>query len=144
MAYLLFDPGSGVVTFDNGLRAIASGVGSRFRSWTPTANPIGPIATALGTGRRFQFAFRTDYGASFRIDDIPNTAMATMLSLQLHLRRGNTVAVYTEDAASRSYSLCGLAPDGDVSIALSDATVLLYAMDFSLINLSGAPMVCEY
>jgi len=144
MAYLLFDPGTGAVTFDNGLRTTASGVGSRFRNWTPSANPVGPVATGLGTGRRFQFAFRTDHGATFRMEDIPNTSMATMLTLQLHLRRGNTVAVYTEDAASRVYSLCGLAPDGDVAISLSDPTALLYAMEFSLINLSGTSMVCEY
>lgn len=144
MAYLQYDPGSGAVTFDNGLRSTASGLASRFRGWTPTATPVGPTAIGLGTGRRFQFSFRTDYGASFSMEEIPNTSMAAMLALQAHLRRGGTVQVYTEDASSRAYTNCNLAPDGDVTIELTDPTALLYTMSFTLINLAGTAMICEY
>jgi hypothetical protein len=105
---------------------------------------MGPVATALGTGRPFRFVFRTDYGASFGMREIPNTSMPTMLRLQAHLLIGGLVTVTTGDNASRVYSSACLAPESDVSIALQDATALLYEMQFTLINLAGAPMLCEY
>lgn len=144
MASITFTDGVGTATLDNGLTATAGGLGSRFANWTPFQRPVGSSATALGTGQFFRFVFRTDYGASFSIRDIPNTTMATMLRLQAHLQAGGTVTVTTGDASSRIYTNCGLAPEGDVTISLSDATVLLYTMDFALINLDGAAMLCEY
>lgn len=106
--------------------------------------PIGPMATALGTGRVSRFVFRTDYGAQFAMRDIPNTSFATMLRLQAHLLSGGIVTVTTGDNASRVYGNCGLAPDGNVTLQQQDATALLYEMQFSVINLDGAAMVCEY
>lgn len=146
MATISFTDGTGAVTLDNGTTNISSGVGSRFADWTPFQRPIGPAVTALGTGRRYQYAFRTDFGASFAMTDIPNTKMSDMLRCQAWLLSGGTVSVATGDTASRTYATCCLAPDGDVTIALQDKNVLLYSMTFALINVASPPaaMICEY
>jgi len=134
---------AGVVTLDNGTTSISTGVGSRFADWVPFQRPIGPRVPALGTGIPYQFRFRTDYGASFGMNDIPNSEMTDMLRTQDWLLRGNAVTVTTGDAASRTYTAY-LAPEGDVQIALQDKAVLLYSMTFVLINSAAAPMLCLY
>ena len=145
MASITFNDGTSA-TLDNGTTAIASGVGSRFADWVPFQRPVGAAAVALGTGARSMFTFRTDYGASFTMNDIPNTSMATMLRCQAHLLGGGTVSVATGDNASWTYATCCLAPDGDVTITLTDKTALLYSMSFTLINIAGSPsaMLCIY
>lgn len=148
MAYIEFnDGGAGVpITLDNGLRTAGGGVASRFADWVPFQQPVGPAVTALGTGRRYQFRFRIDYGASFTMTEIPNTKMSDMLRCQSHLLGGGLVKVYTEDTAGRNYLECCLSPDGDVSISLQDKTLLLYSMTFTLINVASSPvaMICQY
>lgn len=143
MATIVFTDGTGAVTLDNATTSVSLGVGSRFADWTPFQKPIGPRVPALGTGVPYQFRFRTDYGASFSMTDIPNTKMSDMLRCQEWLLRGNSVTVNTGDNAARSYTAY-LAPDGDVSITLQDKNVLLYSMSFTLINGSAAAMLCIY
>lgn len=146
MATITFTDGTGAVTLDNGTTGMSNGVGSRFADWTPFQKPIGPRVPALGTGRPYQFRFRTDFGASFSITDIPNTKMSDMLRCQEWLLRGESVAVNTGDNASRAYATCYLAPDGDVTITLQDKNLLLYSMSFVLINGAASPsaMLCIY
>lgn len=144
MATIVFNDGGGSVTLDNGTTSMSSGVGSRFADWTPFQRPVGPRVPALGTGVPYQFRFRTDYGASFTLNDIPNTKMSDMLRCQAWLLTGGVVTVNTGDASSRSYTSCYLAPDGDVTITLQDKNVLLYAMSFTLINSAAASMLCIY
>lgn len=155
MAYITFTDSGGSVTLTNGLEAVSTnnpllkdGPGSRFADWTPFQRPIGAAAVALGTGARSMFTFRTDYGATFTLNDIPNTKMSDMLRCQAHLLSGGTVGVYTTDSGSpsRSYATCCLAPNGDVGITLQDKNVLTYSMTFSLINIDASPtaMLCIY
>lgn len=145
MASITFNDGTST-TLDNGTTGISDGVGSRFSDWVPFQRPVGPAVTALGTGARYQYAFRTDFGASFSMLDIPNTSMSVMLRLQAHLLGGGTVSVATGDSALRTYTTCCLAPEGDVTIALQDKALLLYSMSFVLINIASTPaaMICEY
>jgi hypothetical protein len=149
MASLSFNDSAGVtgaigtVTLDNGMTAASIAPASRFADWTPFQRPIGPRAVSLGTGVPSQFRFRTDYGASFAINDIPNTSMTAMLRTQDWLLRGNAITVTTSDNASRTYTAY-LAPEGDVGIALQDKALLLYSMTFVLINSAAAPMLCLY
>lgn len=148
MAYIKFNDGGvgAPITLDNGTRSISGGAGSRFVDWNPIQRPVGPAVTALGTGRRYQYAFRTDYGASFSMTDIPNTKMSDMLRCQAHLVGGGLVEVWTEDSGGRNYTSCCLAPEGDVTIALSDKSALLYTMTFAVINVAASPsaMLCQY
>lgn len=143
MATIVFNDGGGSVTLDNGTTGMSLGVGSRFADWTPFQRPIGPRVTALGTGVPYQFRFRTDYGASFSMTDIPNTKMSDMLRCQAWLLNGGAVTVNTGDNAARSYTAY-LAPEADITITLQDKNLLLYAMSFVLINIAAASMLCLY
>ena len=143
MASVTFNDGTSA-TLDNGLTLVGGATGSRFRSWTPRTIPVGPTATALGTGARTQFIFRTDYGASFTMDEIPNTSLSVALRLQRHLLAGGIITVTTGDASARVYNNCVLSPGGDVSLTLSNPQELLYSMAFDVINQGGTAMLCEY
>jgi hypothetical protein len=145
MAYISFTDSVGTTLLDNGLRSVAGGVASRFADWVPFQRPIGAAAVSLGTGARSMFTFRTDYGASFAMNDIPNTSMDRMLRLQAHLLGGGTVTVATEDPLNRTYTCC-LAPEADVGLTLQDKTALLYSMTFTVINIAASPsaMLCTY
>ena len=134
---------AGLVTLDNGMTAAAIAPASRFADWVSFQRPVGPRVVSLGTGVPSQFRFRTDYGASFTMNDIPNTSVTAMLRTQEWLLRGNAITVTTSDNASRTYTAY-LAPDGDVTITLQDKTALLYSMTFVLINSAAAPMPCVY
>lgn len=144
MASISFNDGA-AATLDNGLTAIASGVGSRFANWTPFTHKVGSAAHSLATGARTMFAFRTDYGARFELRDVPNTAMAVAMRLKRHLENGGTCTVTTGDSASRVYTTCGLAEGSEVAIALADPQQLTYTVSLALINLGAASdMLCEY
>jgi hypothetical protein len=118
--------------------------GDRFDKWEPFDAPIGPAASALGTGTRFNFEFRVDYGASFELSKIPLSSLAVLLRLQKFLRQSGTVTVNTGDTGSHSYT-CQLAPDGDCLITLSDRQMLEYTAALKLISTDGAtPMLCTY
>ncbi len=143
MASITFNDGSSA-TLDNGLTGVAAGVGSRFATWTPFTRRIGERAVTLATGASFAFTFRIDYGASFEMRDLPNTTQSVALRLIRHLQGGGTCTVTTDDAAARVYTACAMDPDGDVSLAFQDAAYLTYTMSLSLINLSGADMLCQY
>ena len=134
---------AGLVTLDNGMTAAAIAPASRFADWVSFQRPVGPRVVSLGTGVPSQFRLRTDYGASFTMNDIPNTSVTAMLRTQEWLLRGNAITVTTSDNASRTYTAY-LAPDGDVTITLQDKTALLYSMTFVLINSAAAPMPCVY
>lgn len=136
---------AGTVTLDNGMTAIAQGYGSRFADWVPFQRPIGARAVALGSGVPSFYRFRTDYGASFTINDIPAAEMVDMLRTQDWLMQGLAVTVATGDTGSPSRSYTAyLAPEGEVTITLQDKTALLYSMSFTLINSAAAPMLCIY
>ena len=144
MASITFTDTLGTCVFTNTLDTVAGGVGSRFADWTPYQRPIGAAAVSLGTGARSMFTFRTDYGASFRITEIPSTSLGQALRLQAHLESGGTVSVDTDDAYGRVYTSCCLAPDAGVAIELVDKTELVYAMSLTLINLNASAMLCDY
>lgn len=144
MARITFTDAIGRVDFTNGYDTFAQGVASRFGNWTPFQRPIGAAATSLGTGARSLFRFRTDYGASFEMTEIPALNLAAALRLQAHLLDGGTVQVVTDDALGRVYDTCCLAPDADVGLSLADRTDLVYTMTFTLVNLGGTPMLCDY
>lgn len=146
MAYITFTDGTGAAQLDNGLRSVAGGVGSRFRNWSPDQRPVGASRTALGTGQRVMFPFRTDYTAKFELPEIPQTTMDIMLRLKSWLENGNTCAVYTEDTSSRSYATCGLVEGGQISLKRTSDQDLVWTISLDVVNLAGSPgqMLCVY
>lgn len=144
MASITFTDAIGTAQVDNGYTATATGVASRFSAWTPFQRPIGPAVTALGTGARYQFAFRTDYGAGFEIRDIDVPLLPKVLRLMAHLEGGGTVRVDTGDAFGRVYPTCCLAPGAEVNLAQASATDLTYSLSLTLLNLDATPMLCDY
>ena len=67
-------------------------------------------------------------------------------ALQEHLLAGGEIAIDTDDANTASYSTCGLAPDADVEIELSDPAMLEYTVKLHVVNLAASPvpMLCQY
>lgn len=145
MASISFNDGTALV-LDNGLTSVASGVGSRFANWVPITVPYGPSRDALGTGQRYMFKFRTDYGASFEIREIPIANAYIADRLRTHLLNGGTCAVTTGDSSSRTYATCGLMPGTTPEISQQNPNDITFSMRLSLIDLSASPqqMRCEY
>lgn len=144
MASISFNDGA-AATLDNGLTAVAGGVASRFAGWTPWTRKVGATAQSLATGARSMFAFRTEYGATFELREIPAASLGTALRLKRHLEGGGTCTVTTADTGARTYTTCGLAGDAQVGIALSDNLQLTYTVSLSLLNLgAAADMLCVY
>ncbi|MCW5591063.1 MAG: hypothetical protein KIS74_03090 [Burkholderiales bacterium] len=145
-AGLTFTDQEGTATLTNGYGTAGGGAGARFRGWTPFIIPVGPVETSLGTGRRFQFAFRTDYGARFRLEEIPQSALPVALRLVAWLVSGGSVSVTTDDALGRVYAECVVAPDSEPSLNMSSESDLRYTLELALINVASpvTPMLCEY
>lgn len=138
---ITFDDGFGEVSLSNGL----PDPGSHFKGWVPSTRPIGPIETGLGSGRPFRFKFRTDYGASFSLDEIPASSASIGDRLVQHLLNGGSVTITTGDLADREYDECVLAPDTVPSFTLYNPQEYLYRLEVSVINVgSQARMLCEY
>jgi hypothetical protein len=146
MAAINFTDGEGAETLTNGYTAVGGGVGSRFRGWTPFIRPIGPRETSLGTGRTYQFEFRKDYGASFRLEEIPQSELGVAMRLVAWLLAGGEVEVVTGDVAARSYATCVCAPDAEPSLTMSNDRDIRYTLELTLINVATPPaaMLCEY
>lgn len=137
---LQWTDGTGAATLDNGKPV----PGDRFADWRPIPVSVARPVTGLGTGTRHEWRFRTDYGASFRLDYIVNTDLDLVDRLLLHLYGGGTVTVNTGDSASRTYT-AKLAPDSDPTLQMmEDRALLEYSLSLSLINTAAAPMLCEY
>lgn len=142
MASIQFTDGGGAVTLQSAWPAPAN----RFASWLPFARPIGEGAHELGTGKRHQFRHRTDYGASLEMRGLVNTDVDLALRLEAHLISGGTVTVNTTDAATRVYTTCCLAPDGEFELSGPDPVTLEYTVRVTLLNIDTTPaaMLCEY
>ena len=146
---LTFTDATGAATLTNDWPVPAD----RFSGWTPTPNPVGDGVNTLATGALIFFEQRTDYGASFDLENIPvkgRTAgtnyVAIAARLIAHLKRGGTCTVNTGDASSRSYATCGLWPGASPSLTMTDRKNLLYKLSLQVLNLAASPvaMDCVY
>lgn len=145
-SYITFTDATGAATLSNGMTAIAGGVGSRFVSWNSDSNPFGPEKNALGTGQLYKFTFRTDYTASFEIQDIPNSSVTIIDRFLAWLRAGGQVHVYTGDNAAREYATCCLAPGARVTKRMFNNQDITWAVSMTLLNVASTPvpMTCIY
>jgi len=105
--------------FPNSLASPRPDPASRFFSFVPDVQVVGPRRTTLGDGATYQFAFRTDYTAHLEIRHLTPSQLETALALKLALLAGETVRVVTDDADDNVY-LCTLKPGTEPEIANDD------------------------
>ena len=145
---ITFTDGVGAATLTNGKTT----PGDRLSGWTPHTKPIGESAARQSDGALSMFLFRTDYGASFSLTQIPVAASGGVRLVDVAARlvawllQGGQCAVNTGDVESNSYATCGLMAGTTPSLSLTDKVNLEYTLSLSLINLAVSPiaMVCHY
>lgn len=145
-AFITFTDAIGSAQLDNGMTAIAAGTGSRFAGWTSESKPIGPMKAALGTGAAAAFIFRTDYIATFEMQEIPNANVAILDRLMAWLLAGGTVSVTCGDTTGAVYATCCLAEGTKPAKRMFDKASITWALKLTLVNIavSPVPMTCIY
>jgi hypothetical protein len=139
---ITFTDGTGAATLTNGKPAPAD----RFQNWEPIS-PQGENAdwvTGLN-GTRYQWSYRSDYGARFDLDKIPAAKLSVALRLLRWLAAGNTCTVNTGDRSTNSYTCRAFPgwqiPDGP---KMTDTGMIEYTLSLVLKNTSAADMLCQY
>ena len=145
-SFITFTDGVGSAQLDNGMTAIAAGVGSRFVGWKSESKPVGDMTNALGTGAAAAFIFRTDYIATFEMQEIPNANVAILDRLVAWLLSGGTVSVTCGDTTSAVYATCCLAEGTKPQKKMFDKNAITWALSLTLVNIavSPSPMTCIY
>jgi hypothetical protein len=145
-AHINFTDSGGAAQLDNGMTGVAGGYGSQFVGWSSKPNPVGPIKSALGTGAAAAFIFRTDYTATFELQEIPNANVAILDRLIAWLLSGGTVSVTCGDSTSAVYATCCLAEGMKPEKRMFDRNNLTWALKLTLVNIAGSPvpMTCIY
>lgn len=145
-AHINFTDAIGAAQLDNGMTAVAGGYGSQFIGWLSESKPIGPMKSALGTGAAAAFIFRTDYVASFELQEIPNASVAILDRLMAWLLAGGVVSVTCGDSTSAVYATCCLAEGTKPAKRMFDRKSITWALKLTLVNIAGspAPMTCIY
>jgi hypothetical protein len=119
MAYIGFNDGSGYVELRGRLPAPLN----RFRSFSPTSQPVGPSVTRLSDGTRSLWEYRTDELVSLELPFITprvhsgESGTARAQRLILHLMRGGAVDVAVEDGTTAINS-CRLAEGSTPALVL--------------------------
>jgi hypothetical protein len=144
------------ITFNDGAAATLTNgkavPGDRFSNWVTVTKPVGDSANRQSDGALSMFVFRTDYGATFELTQIPVAVVGGVRSVDVAARliawlmRGGTCTVATGDVETNSYATCGLMPGTTPTLTLSDKRSLEYTLSLALINLAGSPvaLVCHY
>lgn len=145
---ITFTDGVGAATLTNGKPT----PGDRLSSFVPLTKPVGDSVSRQSDGAISMFVFRTDYGASFTLTQIPVATTGGVRLVDIAARLiawlmlGGTCVVNTGDVGSASYATCGLMPGTTPTLQLADRVNLEYTLSLSLINLAASPvaMVCHY
>jgi voltage-gated potassium channel Kch len=142
MASITFTDATGTATLNSAWPSPAN----RFRGWTPFEVPFGDAAHGLGTGRRYLYEYRRDYGATFELPGIANTDLDIAMRLKAHLEGGGLVTLTTNDASSTVYTNIGIAPDTEVEIVFEDRAMLEYTVKLTVLDQDTVPaqLLCEY
>jgi hypothetical protein len=141
MGYMDFTDSAGNAQVTNGLTL----EGRRFANWVPTVVRVSDRRTVLGTGKTYEYVYRTDYVASFQIEHLKATDMATVMRWKIHAMKGCEFVVATEDDASRTYT-CWLRPDTEPTIELTDRTNIEYTLSVEVMSADTptVPLECVY
>lgn len=113
---------TGAASLDNGLPS----PGDRLGNWTPRDESIGPTAVQLSTGRIFGAKYRRDGLVAFEIRNLPGANLPLALRLKLHLMKGGTVTLTTDNELASRWATSTLAPGTVPSITFADNVMLEY------------------
>ena len=142
MASLDFTDSIGAVS----LTTVAATAG-RFRGWKALPASRGEQAHALGSGARYVYEVREARRVSLALEHIAYADQDIVERLLLHLDRGGTVTITTNDGSSNAYADMGLAEDTTPEVTGPDPETLDYAVSCILEYVgTGTPpaLVCEY
>lgn len=117
--------------------------GDRFANWVPLPEPSASRVVCLGTGLHAEWRFRTDYGASFQLDYIPDSSLDIVDRLVRWLLSGGSCTVNTGDAGTRIYTAT-LFPDFLPTLAQQDRQMNEFTLTLKLRNSAAAAMLCVY
>lgn len=117
-ATISFDDGSGVQTIT------PSPSHARLNRWRPRPQSIGERAIAVGDGAGYHWAHRTDYGASFELPNIPNTAEAVLQDFLLWANAFGRFTITSNDSESNVYTACQIAPGTFMELSDPDPETL--------------------
>lgn len=138
----------GAATLTNGKVSPAD----RFATWTPMKRHKGSPTKRDSDNALMLFRTSTIYGATFELQNIPMKSIGGVRNVDVadrlvaHLLGGGTCTVNTGDASSTVYATCGVYPDTEPSLQLTNRQLLEYSLTLALQNLAGSPvqMVCHY
>lgn len=127
MAQLTFNDGTGSVS----LRGVFAAPGDRFRGFSPTVVPVGPVVTRLSDATRSLWEYRTDYLVSLQLPHISprvyggESGTLRAHRLILHLMRGGTVDVDVQDSTT-AVNTARLAEGSTPTLELENPQDMLY------------------
>lgn len=138
MSSLAFTDNVGPATLTNGY----PGPGGRFSAWQSDAPLMSVEAEQLGDGTLHVFEFHAKQLATFELRDIPESQVAVAMRLILHLNRGGTVTVATDDQLGRTYT-CQKPKEGKPQLGPPDPKTLRRTLKLTLRNTDPTePMLC--
>lgn len=140
-AQIRWDPGDSA-----GERTLA-GVNDlgRFNRWKINSATIGERAVGWGTGITYQWPGRVDYLASWSLT-VAYSDMSLVSEFLEWANAGNPFAIDTDDAASRTYEACSIAPDTLIECSEPDPETLDLTLTGTALNIAAVPvpMICNY
>lgn len=128
MASISWTDSTGAGTLGNDKPAPADGL----MGWTPRDESIGPVSVAPATGRIHGAKYRRDGLVDFQIAAIPGSELPLMLRLKLHLMKGGSVTLDSDNELAERWATATLAPNTKPSVEFSDNVCLEYTFSVTL------------
>lgn len=118
----------GAATLTNGKLSPAD----RFHTWTPSDDSVDAAGPSLRTGRLAGGKFRRDGLVSFELRAITGGSLPLLLRLKLHLMKGGSVALASDNVLAARWATATLAPGTMPQVEFSDRTTLEYTLSVTL------------
>jgi len=138
-----FTDEDGAVTLTNGKPV----PGDRLAGWVPLINVVGDFPVGYGNGITYGWVARTDYGARFALEYIPQASLESVIRLIRWLTRGQsndvggTATLNTGDKFGNVYTVRiwpGFRPEPP---ELMDRETLEHRMVLEVLNTEQQPML---
>lgn len=128
MSSISWTDSTGAATLENPMPAPAN----RVFNWTPRDESIGPLTVRLDNGRIYGPKYRRDGLVSFELRYLPGSELPLALRLKLHLMKGGTVTLATDNQLASRWATATLAPETMPTIKFDDPVTLEYTFGVTL------------